>query len=326
MLTGLLKWRYRHSAIGAALIGAAKCAAATSFYFAAHADDIELFMGRDAGHDVASGAKVVFVVVTSGSFIRSNGVVAVRGAGVYPGLTPASKTPYYLTREAGHFAALADWYKQQYKALGTSIAANVTISGKTVQRTEVGRPGSNVIMYNLRLVDGDDQDQSGFTWFRKQSLANPSTRIFAVDGSASYTWAELKTFVNALIEREQTSSDTWVNIPEYWEDGVPEVNYDHDDHKTTGRLVSHALQDYAAASPARCIRSIQWVGYATQDKPENYSASDKSLQDEVWTDLNIAKVRTGGPTTLDDGHARWLHKIYPSANGVGGVTGFGPCP
>lgn len=88
----------------------------------------------------------------------------------------------------------------------------------------------------------------------------------------------------------------------------------------------HALYDYAAASPSRCIRSNQWIGYANTNKPENYTASEKALQDKVWNDLNIAKVQAGGPDTRDQGHAVFLHKIYTSANGVGGVTKFGPCP
>ena len=312
--------------LGAALICASHCAAATSFYFAAHPDDIELFMARNAAYDVASGAKVVFVVTTTGSFVRTDGVVRVRGAGVYPDLVPPSTTPYYLTREAGHAAALADWYKLQNKPFGNNRLTTVTIRGKAVQRTKIGGAGSNVIMYNLRLVDGDDEDRSGFTWFRNQSLTDPSARISAVDGSASYTWTELKSFVNGLIAREQDAADSWVNIPEYWEDGVPEVHYDHDDHKTTGRLVSHALQDYAATSPARCIRTIQWIGYATEDAAENYTASEAALQDKVWQDIIDAKVRAGGPAIAADPHARWFHRIYASANGVNGVSAFGPCP
>jgi LmbE family N-acetylglucosaminyl deacetylase len=112
---------------------------------------------------------------------------------------------------------------------------------------------------------------------------------------------------------------------EYWEDGIAEVNYDHQDHKTTGRLVSHALADYAAASPSRCIRSVQWIGYATQNRPVNYTTAEASLQSAVWSDYNVAQVNAGGPNTNDAGHAVWLHRIYTSANGAGGVSNFGPC-
>lgn len=309
-------------AVSLALLGAAQCASATSFYFAAHADDIELFMARNAAYDVASNAKVVFVVTTTGSFVRGeDGSVNARGNAPFPG----HSAPYYLAREAGHTAALATWFKQQNKTVRTNSVSQVTIAGKTVQRTEIGGAGSNVIMYNLRLTDGDDQAQSGLTWFRNQSITSPLTRISAVDGTASYTWTELKSFVNGLISREQNTADTWVNLLEYWEDGVNEVNYDHQDHKTTGRLVSHALADYAAQSPTRCIRSLQWVGYATQTRPANYTSAEASLQSKVWTDYNVAQVNADGPNTNDSGHAVWLHRTYTSANGVNGVTNFGPC-
>lgn len=183
-------------------------------------------------------------------------------------------------------------------------------------------------MYHLRLVDGDEESQSGFTWFRNKSLAQPATRIAAVDSSATYNWIELKQTVNALIAQEQDGFDTWVNIPEYWEDGMTAPNYahpDHLDHMTTGRLVSHALYDYAASLPSRCIRTIQWLGYPIQDLPENYTTAEKNYQNSVWFQYNQAQNGSGGPNTYDSGHAVWLARSYTSSKNGNGVTKFGPC-
>lgn len=302
-----------------------QAANATSFYFIGHPDDVELFMARNAFYDVKSGAKVVFVVTTAGAVVvDSNGNIIQSGTEPYPGLGP---NPYYLSREAGHSAALGYWYTLQNKPLGSNNVTNVSISGRTIARTEIGGTGSNVIMYNLHLRDGLNQ-------FRKASLTDPSVRISTIDGSTSFTWTELKAFVRALIEREQNASDTWISIPEYTDATGYDANgnytvyanghYDHFDHIETGRLVSHSLLD---STPTRCIRTVQWVGYAASQNnwPLNFTQYEQSVQLTTWNTLNDAMVAAQGPDTRNPEHSAYLYRNYLSSNGQNGVTNFGPC-
>jgi hypothetical protein len=300
-------------------------ASATSLYFVAHADDVELFMARNAIYDVKSGAKTVFVVVTTGSFIRHDPAfsctspVDVQADQKFPG----SPYPYYLIREEGHIAALRNWYSLRGLPVGSVNKPMVTIDGKAITRAEIGGIGSNVIMYNLRLIDGDACSQTGLAEFRKKALTNPSAQISTLDGH-TFTWESLKSFVRALIIREQDGSDTWVNTPEYWEDGVPRpYDDDHRDHIETARVVHHALQGYSASSPARCIRSIQWMGYHSATQPINYTVNEQTMQDNAWLELNRKMVEMQGPDTNNAGHRQFLFRIYSSANGIGK---FGPCP
>ncbi|MEV4782819.1 hypothetical protein [Burkholderia sp. LMU1-1-1.1] len=325
----------RYAAIMSLLLGSG-LAQATSFYFGAHADDVELFMGRNAAYDVQSKAKVVFVVMTTGSYVGGETNPAVQGAGIYPGVSNPMNNPYYITRERGHAASLRYWFGLTGTTPTSDNTTNVVIDGKTIQRTEIGTPGSNVIMYNIRLIDGFE-DKSGFYWFRNQSITNPNITISSVDGVRTFTWYTLKTFLRALIGREQDANDTWVNIPEFYAGPPPFAHPDHYDHYATGLAVSHALQDYANSSPARCIRTIQWVGYfssATNENvtppkypwPTNYTTSEKATQFAAWDAHNNGMVAAGGPDTRNAGHTPYLYRMYASSNAPSGVTKFGPCP
>ena len=325
----------RYAVILSLLVGSG-VAQATSFYFGAHADDVELFMGRNAAYDVQSKAKVVFVVMTTGSYVGDENSYVVQGAGVYPGVPNPSNNPYYLTRERGHAASLKYWFGLTGRNATSDNVTNVVIDGKTIQRTEIGTPGSNVIMYNIRLVDGYPT-KSGFYWFRNQSILNPNLTISSVDGLRTFNWFALKTFLRDLIIREQDSTDTWVNIPEFFDGAGPYVHPDHEDHYTTGLAVTHALQDYANSSLTRCIRTIQWIGYFasagnTQVTPNvpglpiNYTASEKATQFAAWDAHNNAMVAAGGPDTRNPGHTAYLYRMYASSNAASGITKFGPCP
>ncbi|MBK8848309.1 MAG: PIG-L family deacetylase [Bacteroidetes bacterium] len=61
-----------------------------SFYFSAHPDDWQLFIGTNAYNDMQeSNTKVVFIYVTAGD------------AGLLTGKVPPATVPYYVARERG---------------------------------------------------------------------------------------------------------------------------------------------------------------------------------------------------------------------------------
>jgi hypothetical protein len=192
---------------------------ATAFYIAPHGDDVTLFMERNAAADIASNAKVVFVLVTTGSFVRNSaGTPVVVGGGVYPdlpalpnGMAPPV-APYYYTREVGNIAAIRTWANSSQ----VDQWVDDYIDGRAVQKNRIGG-NPNIIFYVLRLVDGDAQSNSGLAYLKENSSANPGLTISSVDGGQTYTMAQLKSFISAIVQKEQDGNDTWINIPEYFE-------------------------------------------------------------------------------------------------------------
>jgi hypothetical protein len=153
--------------------------------------------------------------------------------------------------------------------------------------------------------------------------------ISSVDGKQSFTMTQLKSFIAALIQKEQDGNDTWINVPEYFEDSdiVPQGDY-HADHRATGWIVAQALKEHP---PARCTRTVQWMDYRilNLNLPVNYSASESSMQATAWANLNNAMVYAGGPRTDDlnsqngQAHAKFLGHSYVSSNGSNGVKTYG---
>src|SRR5262249_48197588 len=113
-----------------------------SFYFAAHADDWQLFMNPSAFEDVAGGAaKTGFVHVTAGA---AGPARRPRGAG-----TGGRQRPYYLARENGAASAIR-FMAEADAAPMRETAARTTFNGHSVHRASYG----STVSYFLRLPDG----------------------------------------------------------------------------------------------------------------------------------------------------------------------------
>jgi hypothetical protein len=310
-------------------------ASATSFYITAHQDDALLFMARNGWNDVASGSKTVFVVITAGD----------GGRLLKDFYDDGTSHPYYLSRQAGLASALRYWYGFQGHPVYSDQVSYVTIAGRRLTRTQIGGMASNLIMYNLYLPD------AGLKAFRKDSLTNTARTITAIDNSQTFTWINLKSFLISLIQTEQDAYTTWVNVPEFTDNTGYDANgnytayidghYDHDDHIETGRVVTHALRDYASQSPSRCIMGAYWIGYYAGDQhaagnpswPLNYggapniSGTEQYTQDTTWKAYSDAVAAAGGPAGseylyTDPAHRKYLFLTYPSSMQT---VGYGPC-
>lgn len=325
--------RLTRSVIFLILFGLSAASHAAAFIFVAHSDDATLFMARNAASSIQTGAKVVFVVVTAGDG-------GLRTAPYFPG-----KQPYYKTRQAGFVANLRSWYELQNKGPYMDSYQRVSIAGKPMQRTLIEGIGSNVVLYNLALPDSCDAShkRADGTCIGDLSdlLRNPTAPITSLDPTQSgdltngnsFTLAQLKAFVNGVIAMEQDGNDTWVNIPEHDTQYTP---FDNPEHEATSKIVTAALQDYAAGNPSgRCVRSIQFIGYfpgncapsgevvtcinpkdpsnwvytmKQRDSvcdtvqqpnvfPVNYTSDEQTVQCRAWNAYNDAMVSAGGPDT-----------------------------
>jgi hypothetical protein len=281
-------------------------ASGASFYIVAHPDDIELFMARNAAYDIIAGAKVVFLVVTAGDLVpgRSSGWVPFPDMGTED---PDDEDSYPAAREAGHHDALLSLYSLRGLPAQAQLEKYISIAGKVVRRTLIGSPTSNVVMYVLRLPEG-----------YSTTIQTASVTGIGPAPTATFSFGELKSFINALIDFERDDGDSWVNL----QDTTASASEDHPEHITTAQFMKQALDDYAASNPTHCVRSIEWRGYTTTSRPVNYSSDEQFWQLDAWNTLNDTMVRHHGPDTRDRDHSEFLYRIYD--NGIAQAA-YGPC-
>jgi len=276
-----------HAVIGAAVLTAASARAddeikrpdKVSFYFAAHADDWQLFMNPTAFEDVIKNAKkTVFVHVTAGD------------AGIGTG-NNGRRFPYYLARENGAETAIR--FMADADAIpGDRVAEYMTFNGHSIYRISY----RNTVSYFLRVPDGNATG-AGYakTGFQSlQRLANGENNLLAaIDGSTAYHgWADFVATVRAILIYERgTASLIQVNAAEL----DPRLNpRDHSDHLTTARAA------YEAAEPLSCVRKVSYVDYATMNMPPNLNAEQRDLESSVYA------VTLAGVLAFDHG-ASWHH-------------------
>jgi hypothetical protein len=232
-----------------------------SFYFAAHADDWQLFMNPSAFEDVAGGAaKTVFVHVTAGD----------AGLGTGAG---GRRHPYYLARENGAASAIRLMADAE-RTLTPEAASDMTFNGHGVDRTSYGR----AVSYFLRLPDGHPSGggYGGTGWQSLRRLAEGQIgALTAIDRSASYRgWADLVATVRAIMAFERDGARlVQINIA----DPDPRHNPgDHSDHLMTSRLAVEAAADLG------CVRRAYFVDYASARLPANLDAHEREIESSVF--------------------------------------------
>jgi hypothetical protein len=267
--------------IAAATPAAAEMARAdkVSFYFAAHADDWQLFMNPSAFEDVVEGAsRTVFIHTTAGD----------AGLGTGAG---GRKHPFYLARENGAETAI------RFMADADGLPTERTVSllpfnGHPIYRVAY----RNTVSYFLRLPDGDGSGsgyaQTGFQSLERFAGGRIET-MSAVDGSTAYRgWGDLVATLRAIIRHERAGAMLMqVNVAEL----DPRTNPgDHSDHRMTAKA---ALE---AASDMSCVRRVHYVDYASSRLPENLSAEQRDRESSVFA------VTLAGVLALDH-RVSWHH-------------------
>jgi hypothetical protein len=232
-----------------------------SFYFAAHADDWQLFMNPSAFEDVAGGAaKTVFVHVTAGD----------AGLGTGAG---GRQHPYFLARENGAESAIR-FMTDAARTLVPEATSDMTFNGHGVRRTSY----RSAVSYFLRLPDGHPSGggYGGTGWQSLRRLAEGQVgTLTAVDHSASYRgWADLVATVRAIMRFERDGARlTQINVA----DPDPRHNPgDHSDHLMTSRLALDAAADLG------CVRRVYYVDYASARLPANLDAQQREIESSVF--------------------------------------------
>lgn len=268
----------------------------TSFYVAPHPDDIELFMGMNAWHDItALSGTVVFIVLTAGD------------AGYGTDFAhDGDPLPYYRAREQGHERAVRLWVGLNRLSVAATARSTISLAGGrfTLERLSIGEA---VRIYFLRLPDGSP-DGDGYPRDGNESLKKVLTgqiaSISSIDHTLSFSLRELETVLRDIVAAESVgSAEVWVNIQdESW----TESPIDHSDHKATANIVLDALKQ----TRFYCVNIARYATYVNSIRPRNMSASDADIHLGTWGALN-GGITDGGPVnTWDFLHLSWIGKEY----------------
>jgi hypothetical protein len=251
----------------------------TSFYFAAHEDDWQLFMNPSAFQDVTgTKTKAVFVHVTAGD----------AGSGLG---RRGRKHPFYLARENGAEEAIR-FMADANEMPADKVADRKTFNGHSIYRVSY----RNTVSYFLRVPDGN-ADGLGYPETRHESLRRLAVgerdKLRAIDGSTTYRgWGDLTATLRALIDHERADAPVvQINVGET----DPVINPgDHSDHLMTAKAALEAAKNLA------CARRLHFVDYASSRLPENLDAKQRDMESAVFA------VTAAGIRALDHSSA-WHH-------------------
>lgn len=258
------------------------------FYFSAHPDDWQLFMGASAYRDVADKkAKVVFIHTTAGD------------AG-YGSNRNDRRYPYYAAREEGARSAIR--FMVDAHALPQSDHWDMfpKMNGRRIFRVSYG----NTQSYFLRLPDGHPSG-SGFAGTDFQSLeklrSGRRSDMVSIDGAARYgDWSDLVRTVYAIILRERGTAKIEVHIAESDQELNPQ---DHSDHLATAALAREAVRFL-------CAKTYHHVEYASSSRPPNLSHDDAQNQAALFAVTVSGINRYDIWSSWEPGHRQWLGREY----------------
>lgn len=265
------------------------------FFIAAHPDDIQLFMAKNAQFYVQHNSKNVFILTTAG-----DGGEALS----FPNSSPMKKT-FWEARFVAHEKSIHYW--NNYK--NNIVETQVKINQHTLQRKQFG---DNVVFYNFLLPDGN-MNGNGFSTTQFQSLEKlyqgKIHKITSVDGKNAYNKQELINTLSAIVQFEAGKKEITFNIAE---DNSYINPKDHSDHIVTSLLVQDVAQNLS-----NCMLTNKYTEYVNRAKPINMSTFEYQQHQKLWNVLTSVLVEYGyvNPHAKDQ-HLVWLGKQYISSNSV----------
>lgn len=292
--------RTLQSTLATAVLGAAAVGAAhASIFIAAHPDDVQHLMGRNAANDVINGYPTVIVLLTAGDAGKGAAIAENRKA-----------IPYYRARLNAHEATIQFWQSftpgaspaaKAYNAVPGVVRSTEVLASQNVEKISMG----NVTLYNFNLPDGRLSD---LEQYRVGSLAS-------VTGSSTFTLAALRQALRDIIKRTHAGVPTInANYQDYDSAG------DHPDHAATGRIVYWALNDPQFPGYT-CIYQNLYQGYNAGNYGDTMNAYDRTLHAATLGVLNGALVANGNASTWDAFHINFIGKMVFRQVG-GGVCGL----
>jgi hypothetical protein len=285
-------------------LSAASVFPSTTFYVVPHADDWQLFMGRNSWNDVRAREisnldnKVVFIHITAGD------------AGLATGSNGQQK-PFYLARENGANRAIR-FLANIGETGGRPVTRRIVRNGKVLERIVY----KNTVTYYFRLPDGDFTG-NGFPETGNASLQrfynNQISKITSITGNLTFNdWNDLVKTLHDIVKFEaRGATSVWLNI----QDPNSTINVgDHSDHTYTAL----AMQDAVATIP--CVNQSLFRTYGIADDPVNLSQEDQWKHSALWGVTTSGIADFFHPSTWDLNHNRWLGRLY---NRV--ILGNGAC-
>jgi hypothetical protein len=251
-------------------------APSVEFYFHGSVEDWPVFMGNVAAASVQSGRKVVFVISTAGD-----------------GGQPAA---FWQKREAGGQASL--------NAL-TGTGAWTCVAQVTNAHSLRRCTKSNVVLYFLRMPDGNYYDGTGFGFGSLSNLRDKGIATAAIDNSTIYaSWNDYTTTVRSLISFEsqgQSAASVQVSAPDYDRTINPA---DHPDNAATADAVHAATQGMGWTMAF-------WVDYQSENLPINLSQVDHDTKQRIFLAYDSVMVAARYASDANDPDMNaWMWRTY----------------
>lgn len=240
-----------------------------NFYFSAHQDDWQLFMGTNAYNDVSnininsreiSNTKTIFVYLTAGNLTAN----------------PNNELWGYNPCSSGN--SIAYWKVREKGAVNSIIMLCNTINNgalrpiPTLQTINLsGTPGN---LHTVRYMDYKNTRSYFLRISDYNNFYQGSQNILTVDNSTTYKgWCDLVATLKSLVtyEVQQNGNLTpWINIPDYNVTNNPD---DHGSHINTSKAVIDATNSF-------CYPVALYVDYHTQNLSVNLNHLD--IQKEAY--------------------------------------------
>ncbi|OTG67356.1 PIG-L family deacetylase [Acinetobacter silvestris] len=254
-----------------------------SFFTVAHPDDIELFMGCEARHQIIDNPddKKVFIVLTGGDANRKNRKKVFRAIS------------WWHAREKAHTAAISFWNNNKDQV----VENEVLINQRYVTRISIG---SSIVLYNLRLTDADK------TTSLDELVEHKSQYIYDVVHQQQYSLEDIKESLINIINLEMANAQ---EAAFYITDEDSERNPgDHLDHRATSLIL---LDIYPKISvPKKSL--FAYLTYFIKTKPINLQGEDKDKSFETWKIMGDELDTHGYKKNDDPYHMQWVGKEYKS--------------
>ncbi|RFC82354.1 PIG-L family deacetylase [Acinetobacter sichuanensis] len=265
------------------------------FFIAAHPDDIQLFMAKNAQFYIQHKNKNVFILTTAGDGGHEINLSR---------YSPFSKT-FWATRLLAYEKSIHYWNNNQNNIQEKTLEFNQHL----LPRRQFGE---NIVMYNFLLPDGNMQG-NGFPTTNFQSLEKlyhgNIKMISSIDQKNKYTKQDFIETLAQIIKYEAGEKEISFNIAE---DNLYINQKDHSDHIMTSLLVQDVSQKLN-----NCMLTNKYTEYVNRAKPINMSSSEYDQHQKMWNVLNsvLVEYKYVNPYARDP-HLVWLGKQYISSNTV----------
>lgn len=263
-----------------------------ALFIAAHPDDVQYLMSKNAQNDVRSNYPTVFVLLTAGD--ASHGTATAGNT---------KNIPYYRARLKAHELCVRFW--QGLNPYNRTPLPNYSIQwikGKRVETVYMG----NVVLYNLNLPDNGTLNRLG---------RGEISSVTSISPSNTYTLNDVKTVIREIIRINNPGTPIInVNTPDpdsLWNPG------DHPDHLAAGSIVAAAI---AEVPEYRCVHLVFYKGYTVGGYAQTYDQEDLDIHVATIGVLNAGLIENGNTSTWDSFHNNFFGKMDAR-----GVLGTGNC-